>query len=193
MQFLIDNLTATIITSIIIIMAMTVNIRTQQTMTETTSFHAMMKQSESFIQIIRRDMQGITEVQTVVGSAASDDEFCFMGIIGTNTIPDEICYRPTEVSAAYIEVTSDSTVEVPIYSLTRTVWGEPSGGTIDMFTSWEVQCFSGNDTLRVGDVASTCTSMSVSFEAIPRLGNISSVAQMQWEARFFPPILNENN
>ena len=191
MQFLLDNLAASLILSIILLMVLGVNLRTQEKLTETSSFYAMTKQGDNVIQILRRDMQGMEEAKTIQGIGRSGYEtyFEFVGTVGTDVTPRTIRYTPDSVGTVFYESSDGTTKSLPVFTVTRTVDGVPFGGSGDIITDWEMTCLNKGDSTATS--LDQCARVRVTFEAVPPIGSIESVPRMNWETTFHPPLLQD--
>ncbi len=94
MQLILDKLGATLIAMTLFMMVFTVNARNGKTLTETTAFYEMTTQSEAFAKILRRDLQGIADILTIVEDPQFDGstEFRFESRIGLDTTLHNIIY-----------------------------------------------------------------------------------------------------
>lgn len=185
MHILFDNLTASLIASALFLLIVTVNTRTQQSLTESTTFHSMMRHGENFTQILRRDMQGVASPLSLEGDTSS--AFRFWGMIGTSTTADSISYVPQKVDTMYFEDDAGVTVAVPIFRIIRYVNGVEVGGSSDIIVDWKVKCFNANG-LASSDT-DECKRITVDLVAAPRIGVAGTVPRMNWGTTFFPPLL----
>ena len=189
MQILLDNLSSALIAAVLFLMMVGVNTRTQTTMTESTGFYAMMKQGENFIQVIRRDMQGVETPPADSGYAYTDtlgvarvNTFTYTGYVDTSTVLQTISY-----SAAVQDTMVVNGTNVPIFQVTRQVGGVAAGGSSDTFIEWKIRCLdeSENPTTTPAD----CTQIDISFQATPKWGDLETVPRLNWSSTFRPPLL----
>lgn len=180
MHILLDNLTAALVAALLFVAMVTVNQRTQQMMTESTGYYAMVKQTDNFIQILRRDMQGIAVAKT--DSAGVAVPFRFDGLIGDNSTLHTFEYVPEYVLTRQTE-------EGPVlfYQIHRYVDGVPVGGSPSIITAWEVVCLSAQG-LPIDD-PNECSQVKIVLEAAAPFGELSTVKQTNWSQTYHPPLL----
>lgn len=188
MQHLLDNTTAAIIAATLFLMLVTVNVRSNAMLTETTSYYALMQQTQNVSQQLRRDMQGVVDVQTAQSDTAT--AFEFMGLLGTDPVAKSFRYEPEKAGTIEsLDADGNATTET-VYRLKRIVDGVEAGGTADVITDWTMQCLNGQGT-PTSDL-DTCYQIEVTFEVVPRLGGESTVTHMSWESTFYPPLIQPN-
>lgn len=182
MQLLLDNLTATIIASVIVLMMMVVKLRGQETLAETTAFYAMTKQGETFAKVVRRDMQGLADVYTVEEDPA-DSTFRFKGRVGNDPTLYDITYRREWVK---------SRDGVDFYQIKRLVDGQPAGNSGPIVTDWEIQALN-KDGLPITDPSKTadCRQVYVQVEVASSFFETETVKRVNWESTFYPPLRNQ--
>lgn len=198
MHVLLDNLAATIVGGIVVLAMLTVNTRTQRQLTESASFHGMMKHSDTFVQTLRRDLRGMETALTDSAGAS----FSFQGYVGTSTTLSTIRYDAVvsdttydrDAQGAIITDKHGDPVEVEVYRIDRYVDGELQGGSSDIFTKWVIFCrnLADNEAVSEGekvDDLNDCKRVDVRFEAVPQFGSTNSVARLSWSSIFTPPLL----
>lgn len=181
MQIILDKLGAGLIAMTLFLMVFNVNARNGKSMNESTAFYAMTTQSEAFAKILRRDLQGIVEVQTIeeTSIAGGGTEFSFVSRIGQDTTTHTIIYRKQPFSVH--EGTQ-------FYTIERLVDGIVDGGSSDIITDWQI--------LALNEDAGTITDpddaaqIYVRYEAASPIIETETVASIKWESRFFPPLRN---
>ena len=181
MQVILDKLGAALIATTLFLMVFNVNARNGQSMTETTAFYAMTTQSEAFAKVLRRDLQGIVEVQTIeeTSIAGGGTEFRFVSRIGQDTTMRTIIYRkqPFAVQRG-----------MQFYTIERLVDGTVDGGSSDVITDWEIRALN-EDAGTITDTDDTAQ-IYVRFEAATPMMETETVESIKWESRFFPPLRN---
>ena len=180
MHILLDNLSAAIISVVLFLSLVTVNLNTQEMMTESTSYYAMVKQADGFIQIMRRDMQGIALART--DSADTLLAFEFDGLIGDSSAIYNIRYVPEYVSTRRTHVDT-----ARFYRLKRMVNGLEVGGSPSIITGWEVICLT--DEGQPLDNPAECKQVRITMEAASPFGDLSTVTRTSWGRTYHPPLL----
>lgn len=197
MQFLLDNLTASIIAATMFMMMLSVNVRTQQSLTETTAFYAVTAQTESFTQILRRDMQGIVEILDNANGLEGDTThaFSFRGTIGNDLNEYIITYTPEHIKTRTTIIESDyqkrDTLTTSFYRIKRTVDGAEAGGSGDILTNWEMKCRNASGQYTTDP--DVCAQVEVVLEAASPLGDMMTVTRLNWGSVFHPEVLQEKN
>ena len=64
MHFLLDNLIATLVAGSVFLILIGINHRNQQAAFEAVNFYAMRQQQIAFIDMLKRDMQNVTRLET---------------------------------------------------------------------------------------------------------------------------------
>ena len=181
MQFILDNLGATLIAVTILLMMFNLNSRNGQTLTETAAFYNMTTQTEAFAKILRRDLQSIADVLTIAEDPQPDGstEFRFESRIGLDTTLHTIIYRrkPAAVRQG-----------ITFYRVERLVDGVVEGGSTDILTDWEIRALN-EDSGTITD-PDDAAQIYVRFEAVSPTVEMNVVQSIKWESRFFPPLRN---
>lgn len=187
MQHLLDNTTASIIAAALFLMLVTVNLRTNAMLTETTGYYALVQQTQNVSQLLRRDLQGVVAPATAASDTAS--AFEFSGLLGTDPTPRPFRYVPEAAGTIEsLDADGNATTET-VYRINRYVDGAEAGGTPDVITDWSMQCLDqGGDPVTPATLG-TCSQIRVVFEVVPRLGGASTVTHMNWESTFYPPLI----
>ena len=181
MQIVLDKLGAALIATTLFLMVFNVNARNGQSMTETTAFYAMTTQSEAFAKVLRRDLQGIVEVQTISETSISGGgtEFSFVSRIGQDTTKHTVVYQklPSSVQRG-----------IQFYTVDRFVNGVADGGSNDIIIDWEIRALNED----AGNITDTddAAQVLVRFEAATPMIETETIQSIRWESRFFPPMRN---
>jgi hypothetical protein len=187
MQHMLDNTTASIIAAALFLMLVTVNIRTNAMLTETTGYYALVQQTQNVSQLLRRDMQGVVSPSTV--SSDTESAFEFTGLLGTDPTPKT--FRYVAEAAGTIEsldADGQATTET-VYRIKRLVDGAEAGGTPDVITDWSMQCLDQGGDVVTAATLDACSQIRVAFEVVPRRGGATTVTHMNWESTFYPPLI----
>ena len=181
MHILFDNLVAVVIGTSLILTMITANVRHQQVATEAMIFYEATAQTESFLQILRRDLQGVAAVHTPTEDAASH-MYSFDARIGTDPTLRKISYK-----REYVGVHN----EQDLYRIRRFVDGVEDGGSSDIITAWSVTTLNeqGQPISGVSNLGSA-RQISVSLETTSPLGEMTLDTGLSWSSIFFPPLLN---
>jgi hypothetical protein len=181
MHILFDNLIAAIIGVFLILTLVTASVRHRQVATEAMVFYGATSQTESFLQTLRRDLQGIAEVHTPTEDAASHT-YSFDARIGTDPTMRTISYKREYVGVRHGQ---------NVYRIRRFVDGAEEGGSGDIIKAWSVttlneqgQAISGVSSL------GSARQISVSLETTSLLGEMTLDTGLSWSSVFFPPLLN---
>ena len=129
MHILLDNLTATMIATAVILMVIAANLRGRTAMTDATAFYAMIHQQEEFGQILARDLNSVSSLQATA-LRTSDSTFTFRGFIGNSSTERTITYkyRLTRVQHG-----------MRYHRVERYVDGQLDGGSGDIITGLKIE------------------------------------------------------
>lgn len=183
MQFVLDNLVATIIATTVFIILLAVNFRNQSAAVEATNFYMLKQQQLTFIDVIKHDMQNVSRLESVA-EHATDSTFTFRAqTSSTDTTKQQVVYRRRRAGSF------DGT---PLYRIERYVNGTLAGGSPSVLTTWQIQALNDED----NPVADPNDGRRVYIQlemALPYQRDEASVEQARWEATFVPVLLRQNN
>ena len=200
MQFLLDNILASIVAASIFMILVTVNHRAGQATAETASYYALKKQEYNFIEFMKHDFQNVREVKTPNGVQiwnAQDSTFAFVGEVKDSPSSSR---RIAEVQYRYEFVEKRKGVD--LFQVERWVNSsgtsgamEPAGKSMPTLTSWKIQTLN-KDKQPVIDPANIdqAAAIQVHFEAASpilqeELGQ--TLPRTRWKTTFWPRYLQE--
>lgn len=179
MQFILDNLSALLIASGILLSLAAVNHRTQLATIETSAFHNLKQQQLAFIELLQHDLNAVVSV-----SSTSVDP---------NTGEFQITTQPDPGSAAVRQVAYTRTSVVHANGTTydriaRHVDGIESGTSASFVTGWSMQLLNGEGK-SVGS-APDGRQIAVYLElTFPAPVERQTVGGSKWQMTFYPPLL----
>lgn len=180
MQFIFDNLAATLIAGVLFLILVAVNHRSRMSALESSSYYALKQQELSFVEMVKRDMQNVTVLYSIVEDP-STMEFRFDARTDpTDTASHSVVYR--RVFYKYNEGQN-------LYRIERLVDGVSSGGSTSTLIAWAVVA-QNEEGVKVSDVADA-RQIFVSFEALSPYQKGETIDKSRWEATFRPPLLQQ--
>ena len=183
MHLLLDNLIATIVGMLLLFTMITSSVRQRQVTAQASAFYASTAQTESFLQILRRDLQGVTEVHSP-SEDASTLKYSFDAQIGSSTTIHTITYKREKVK------TKD---DLNIYRIVRLVDGVAQGGSADIITDWQIatQNEEGQPLTGTSSLGSA-RQIYVHLETTAPFGTMTLDRGLTWESTFVPPLLSSS-
>lgn len=178
MYILFDNIAATLMASVLVMLLIVSTIRQQQMVVESTMFYQTITQTESFAQTLQRDLQGMTEVYTPEESA--DSLFRFQGRIGNDPSLRQITYRRT-----FVRMRDTTTM----YRITRYVDGDEAGGSGDLITEWTIEARTEQGQ-PIPDTTGLENARQVYVRLVmaPAVTPVRTLDRIAWESTFYPPL-----
>jgi hypothetical protein len=182
MQLILDNLSATIIGSVILMALVVINFRNQSAAVESTGNYALNRQMLDFTEVLQRDFQNVSSLETLV---ETDSTFSFFAQVEEDdTTKYHVAYERTQVGVRE---------ETPLYSLERFVDGVSTGSSMGVVTDWEIAALDANGAA----AASTDDALQIAvrirmitpFEVPGQ--NATSLTETDWEATFRPELLQD--
>lgn len=188
MQFIIDHMAAVVVASLVFLALLAINHRNQEATVDSVNYGALNEQALSFVDILKRDMRGVSYVETIVSEAGTGhSEFRFRAQIDTtDTTKVPITYRITKVGKR-------DTLD--LYQLQRFErYGgvdKPAGASMVSLTDWKIEARnkSGEKAINLSDVRR----IYVRFRAVAPYRDDKTIGQTGWEATFQPPLLEPMN
>ena len=184
----IDNLLAAIITTVVTLVLLSTQQRSQAASVERNQFYAARRAQVSFVELLERDLHNAYAFASVNGSGA-DSSFAFDAILDSaHTQRGRITYRLRRAGAQGT---------VPVYRVERRVLvggvERVEGWAIRGLTGWTIQAQSADGaTVARGEDA---RQVRVHFESTSPLGvlrnetGLAGVGTIHWEATYRPSIL----
>lgn len=180
MHFLIDNLIAMIIAGSIFLILMNVNHRNQEAAFESVNFYAMRQQQISFVDLLKRDMQNVTRLES---TSEQNGDFA-MFVTEPNTSDEyRVVYRREPVAGSdfvriqrYVEWTPGSL--------------SAAGRSPETVYVWNI--VARNPSNQAVSDPTAATQVYVRFEMGAPFREGRTVKRARWDAAFRPPMLQPN-
>ncbi len=182
MQFIFDNLSAILIAGVLFLILVAVNHRTRISAVEASSYYSMKQQQLSFVEILKRDMQNVSEIET-----ATEDPLSLEFRFRARTDPSD----PTIRTVIYRRAMMGEYDGVSLYQIRRFVDGTMDGGSPSTILSWEIVA-QNEEGVTVNDVANA-RQVFIRFEATAPVSDGQTISRSKWEASFRPPLLQQAN
>ena len=180
MQFIFDNLSAILIAGVLFLILVAVNHRSKIAAVESSNYYALKQQQLSFVEVLKRDMQNVTELQTITEDPMSL-EFRFRA----RTDPNDTNIH----NVVYRRVAGTEQEGQTVYQIRRYVDGSPDGGSMATIVTWNIVA-QNEQGVQVTDV-DNARQVFLSFEALNPFEKGETVGYSQWEATFRPPLLQQ--
>jgi hypothetical protein len=178
MYILFDNIAATLMASVLVMLLIVSTIRQQQMVVESTMFYQAITQTEGFAQTLQRDLQGMTEVYTP--TETTDSLFRFQGRIANDPNLREITYRREFVRDR------DTTA---MYRIVRYVDGDEAGGSADLITEWTIEARTDQgQPIPDPSGLENARQIYVRLVMAPAVKPERTVDRLVWESTFYPPL-----
>ncbi len=179
MQLILDNIVATMIAGVLFLVLVAVNQRSRMAAVETSNYYALKQQELTFVETLKRDMQNVTDLQSV-----KEDPMTLEFRFKARTDPADT----TRQDVAYRRVYKGVRDGLPLYQVQRIVAGQPDGGSMSTIVKWEIV---GQSEDGGSCVAASCRQIYVRFEAINPFQQGETVDRSRWEATFRPTQLQQ--
>lgn len=179
MHFLLDNLIATIVAGSIFLILVGVNHRNQQAAFESVNFYSMRQQQLAFVDLLKRDMQNVTQLET---ATEQGNEFILFVTEPNTSNEIRVIYR------------RESVVDTDYFRIQRyEIRGGspvPSGRSSDTVSYWHIRGRNSSGQPVVDPDAAT--QIYVNFEMGAPFREGRTVKRARWDAAFRPPMLQPN-
>ncbi len=134
MQFLMDNIVASIVGATVLLMMVATHHRNQLASAEATSFYMLQQQVLDFTSSLQRDMQNVSSVNDL--TEKSDSTFSFRAQVSpTDTTKRLVTYRRKKVESRYRKDVGTR----DYFQIERLVAGAVTGGSIGTITAWDIR------------------------------------------------------
>ena len=196
MQFLLDNILASIISASLFLILVTVNHRASQANAETVAYYALKKQEYNFIEFMKHDFQNVREVKTTNGKQTwgmQSNTFAFIGEVKDSPTSSR---RIAEVQYRFRFVNTRDGVD--LYQVERYVDDgsgtmEPAGKSMYTLTGWTIQALN-KDKQPITSQANLdqAAAIRVRFEAASSLSQAQvtqTLPRTRWKTVFWPRYL----
>lgn len=179
MQIILDHLSAQIITAGLLLSLVAITASGQRSMYEANSFYALRKQQINFVSFLKRDLQNVTQVESVTEDPYTLTFTFYARTDSADAAPRQVTYRRVAVPSG----------ETTFYQIERLVDGQPAGGSMSTLTYWDIRALNAE-----GDSVSTAANarmLLVEFEAENPYSNAEEPERARWKAEFRPPLIQQ--
>lgn len=199
MQFLFDNIVASIVGAVILLMMVATHHRNQLASAEATSYYMLQQQVLDFTSTIQRDMQNVSSVQNLTEDTSYEGEG-ESGYVGTfsfraQTSPTDttkrlVTYRRKVAGDRYRKGQGN----VTFYQIERLVEGNMTGGSIGTLTDWNIQVLNeeGNPASTVGDAKQIRIALAAATPVDVEARDGVTIRDTRWQSTFRPRMLRDN-
>ena len=181
MQFILDNLLATVIAGMVFLILVSATLQNQLLAVEVQNSYSLKKQEMNFVEVLKRDMQGISKVTSVTESTI-DSSFTFYAQL------DNI--DTTKVAVKYQRTKVGERNGAPLYQVRRYEDGISAGASMPTITSWTILA-RNTEGGAITDPANA-GQVYVRFEAAAPWREDETIRRSRWEATFHPPLLRND-
>ncbi len=182
MQFLLDNLLASIVASMVFLILASATLQNQLTSVETTNLYSLKSQELDFIEVLKRDLHGVKKVSQVKENPI-DKSFTFRAKL--NNANDTVT-----VPVKYVRNQVGERDGVALYQIQRYESGVPAGASMVTLTSWKIEARNAEGGM-IADPADAAQ-VYVRFEAAAPWKDDPAIRRTRWEATFRPPLLRND-
>jgi len=189
MQFLMDNIVASIVGATVLLMMVATHHRNQVASAEATSFYMLQQQVLDFTSSLQRDMQNVSSVNDL--TEKTDSTFSFMAQVSpTDTTKRLVTYRRKKVESRYRKDVGTR----DYYQIERLVAGVVTGGSIGTITAWDVRVLNeeGNPASAVGDARQVRISLEAASPVDVNVRDGVTVRDTRWQSTFRPRMLRDS-
>lgn len=180
MQLIFDNLVAVMIASVLFLILVGVNQRSRLAAIESSNYYALKQQELNFVDMLKRDMQNVTSLQSTKEDPATL-EFRFQA----RTDPSDTTRRTVVYRRVYLTKRDGDS----LYQVRRFVEGMGDGGSMSTIVTWQI-VGQNDEGVPVSDVANA-RQVFVRFEALNPFEAGETIDKSRWEATFRPPLLQQ--
>lgn len=180
MQLILDNIVAVMIAGVLFLILVAVNHRSRLAAVETSNYYALKQQELSFVEMLKRDMQNVTDLHSI-----TEDPMTLEFKFKARTDPADT----TRKSVTYRRVSKGVQEGVSVYQVQRIVNGSFDGGSMSTVASWQIVA-QNEEGVQVSDVANA-QQIYVRFEALNPFQEGETIDKSRWEATFRPPLLQQ--
>jgi hypothetical protein len=197
MQFLFDNIVATIVGATVLLMMIATHHRNQLASAEATSYYMLQQQVLDFTSSLQRDMQNVSGAIDLAEKAISEDggyvgSFSFMAQISpTDTTKRMVTYRRKKVETRYRKDTGSR----DYFQIERVVAGNVTGGSIGTITAWSIQVLNeqGNPATTVGDARQIRIALEAGSPVDVEVRDGVTIRDTRWQSTFRPRMLRDSS
>ena len=188
MQLILDNLTALLVTSTLLVILLVVHQRTQSVQVQETNYSALRKHQVNFVQTLQRDISGIYRLESTEEQA--DSTFAFWTRLADSPDTVRVVYRRRKVGERagldlYQVLRYESTTGAMSFSASN-----HHGGSIPSLTDWSIAALNRDGNAPEGP--EDARQVRVRFEALAPFDDGDELLRRPWEATYYPVMLNRN-
>lgn len=184
MQLILDNLTALLVTSTLLVILLVVHQRNQNVQVQETNYSALRKHQVNFVQTLQRDISGIYRIETT--EEQPDSTFSFWTRLPSSMDTVRVVYQRRKVGErAGQDLYQVLRYESPTGSLTSS---NHDGGSIPSLTDWNIMVLNRDGNPPEG--AEDARQVHIRFEALTPFDDGEKLVRRPWEATFYPVMLN---
>lgn len=184
MQVILDNLTAILVSSILLVILLVVYQRSQSVQVQETNYSTLRKHQVNFIQTLQRDIAGIYRLENT--TEQPDSTFAFWTRLADSMDTVRVVYQRRKVGTrAGLDLYQVLRYESPTSSLTT---ANHNGGSIPALTDWAIVALNrdGNPP----DGAEDARQVRIRFETLLPFDDGGELVRHPWESTFYPVMLN---
>lgn len=181
MQFVLDNLLASMIAGMVFLILASATLQNQLASVETSNLYTLKTQELGFIEVLKRDLHGVSKVSNVAENPADSSFTFYAQLDNADTTKVPVTYKRTKVGMRG---------NVPLYQIKRFESGLPAGASMVTMTSWKIEARN----VEGGSIADPADAgqIYVRFEAAAPWKDDDAIRRTRWEATFRPPLLRNN-
>ena len=180
MQFVFDNISAILVAGVLFLVLVAVNHRSRVAAVESSNYYALKQQQLSFVDVLKHDMQNITQLQTITEDPLTM-EFRFRARTDPSDTNDHaVIYRRESVTQQE---------GVTVYQIRRYVDGNYDGGSMSTIVTWNIIA-QNQEGIQVTDV-DNARQLFLHFESLNPFEKGETIGRSRWEATFKPPLLQQ--
>lgn len=180
MQFILDNLLATVIAGMVFLILASATLQNQLTSVETGNLYTLKTQELGFIEVLKRDLHGVARLDDVVENPLDSSFTFYAQLDNADTTKIPVTYRRTQVGIRN---------GYPLYQIKRYENGQPAGASLVTMTSWLIEA-RNDEGSAIADPADA-GQIYVRFEAAAPWKDDDAIRRTRWEATFRPPLLRD--
>ncbi|MDX1429948.1 MAG: hypothetical protein R3282_06655 [Rhodothermales bacterium] len=195
MQFLFDNIVASIVGAVILLMMVATHHRNQLASAEATSYYMLQQQVLDFTATIQRDMQNVSSVQNLTEDTSGGEGFVGSFSFRAQTSPTDttkrlVTYRRKVAGSRYRKGQGN----VTFYQIERFVEGNITGGSIGTLTDWGIQVLNeeGNPASTVGDAKQIRVALAAATPVDVEARDGVTIRDTRWQSTFRPRMLRDS-
>lgn len=181
MQLILDNMLASMVGGMVLLLAVAVGYRDMLTTVDATNSYALKQQELTFIKVLQQDLHAAKRVETPEEDPLTK-EFRF---VRSKSLTD-----PTEITVTYRREFVEMRDSVALYRIQRIENGNVyDGSSMLTVTDWQIAAWNEDRQPINSTNLSEAAQIYVRFEAAAPFKEDKNVVRSRWEATFHPPLL----